>query len=109
LGTKKKIELEYPAKDKSSWGKFEYSYWLRGGGAQNEGIDLNYVAFKTDSTKYVIYDNYYSVVGKYAIGLKCINIITKEETNIPGKSKTQQGTLIGLRDNDLIKKGEELY
>ena len=49
FGRKANIQLEFPkSKDKLSWQKFEYSYWLRGGGVQNEGMDVNYVAFTID-------------------------------------------------------------
>ena len=45
FGTKEKIEFEFPGKSKSSWTDFKYSFYLRGGGTQNEGMDLNYIYF----------------------------------------------------------------
>jgi len=42
IGTDIKTEMEFPRKTKESWQKFKYSSYLRGGGAENEGLDLNY-------------------------------------------------------------------
>jgi hypothetical protein len=46
FGTKDKIKLEFPENKADSWSKFTYSYYLRGGGAENEGMDLNYLSFE---------------------------------------------------------------
>ena len=109
FGTKDNIELEYPEKNKSSWNKFEYSYWLRGGGIDNEGIDLNYVTFTMGNIKYVIYDTYFSRGEEYAVGIKVIDLKTQKEIDISGLRKTRKGTIVDLRYNDLIKRGEEIY
>ncbi len=110
FGTKNNIELEYPnIKDKSSWNKFEYSYWLRGGGIQNEGIDLNYVAFTIEKNKYVIYDTYFANGEKYEVGIRVINLSNNKTLKIIGNGKTQKGTLVDFRFDKSIKEGEELY
>ena len=51
-GTKSKIEFEFPTKSKESWLKFKYSFYLRGGGTSNEGMDLNYIYFTNENFKY---------------------------------------------------------
>lgn len=111
FGTKSKIEFEYPKKIKESWGKFTYSFYLRGGGKINEGMDLNYVAFTNQNYKYVIYYTYFAVGEKVNIGVKIIDLKTKKTTDIKGDYKTLKGTLAGFRDNDLIKVDDngELY
>lgn len=110
FGTKESIELEFPKnKDKSSWNKFEYSYWLRGGGVENEGIDLNYVAFIIEKTKYVIYDTYFANGKKYEVGIRVINLSNNITVKIIGNRKTQKGTLIDFRFDKSIKEAEELY
>lgn len=110
FGTKDNVELEFPKnKDKSSWNKFEYSYWLRGGGAQNEGIDLNYVAFTIEKTKYVIYDTYFANGEQYEIGITVIDLSNNKTVKIKGNRKTEKGTLIDFRYDKSIKEGEELY
>ena len=52
------IELEYPKDKVTSWQSFEYSYYLRGGGTANEGLDLNYLSFSNGDWKYIIYQEY---------------------------------------------------
>ena len=109
FGTKDKIELEFPQKDKHSWNKFVYSFFVRGGGVSNDGIDLNYLAFTQDSIKYVLYDTYSSTGEKYQVGIKIIDLKKNSIRNTEGKSNTKQGTLIDFREHNLIKKSEELY
>ena len=109
FGTKDKIEFEYPEKTKDSWSKFTYTFYFRGGGADNEGLDLNYVSFTNKGYQYVIYDTYSAAENKTTFGIKVIQEKTKKTTNIPGLAKTQKGTLIDFRDNGLLKVGEELF
>lgn len=110
FGTKSKIELEFPdKKDKSSWGKFEYSYWLRGGGIENEGVDLNYVVFTIDKNKYVIYNAYFENGDRYETGIKVINLLNESIVKITGNYETITGTLSDFRLDRSIKEGEELY
>jgi hypothetical protein len=45
FGTKDKIELEYPEKNKESWSKFTYGYYSRGGGKQNLAMELESIFF----------------------------------------------------------------
>ena len=82
---------------------------MRGGGIENEGIDLNYVAFTIDKNKYVIYNTYFANGEKYATGIKIINLLNKNVVNIAGNYKTIKGTLIDFRFDKSIKEGEELY
>ncbi len=109
FGIKNKTEFEFPLKSIDSWSNFYYSYYLRGGGTQNEGMELNYVYFTNNNFKYVIYDTYYARNEQSEIGIKVIELSTNKTTVIKGKTKTQKGTLTDLRDNNLIKKGEELF
>lgn len=64
-GSKNKIELEYPKeKDLSSFQKFEYSEYKRGGGIQNAAMELKYLAFTNNGIKYVVYDTYFAEINK---------------------------------------------
>jgi hypothetical protein len=108
FGKKDKVEFEFPKKNQSSWLKFKYSFYLRGGGVQNEGEDLNYVSFINKNIKYVIYDTYYSVGGKLSTGIKVTDTKTNKSVDIPGNYKTKKGTLIDFRDNNLIEISEEI-
>lgn len=97
FGTAQKIEFEFPEKTKDSWTKFSYSFYLRGGGAQNDAMDLNYVHFSNKGYKYTIYDK------QPETGITITNLKTNKETEIEGKPKTRKGNLIVFRDNGLLK------
>ena len=109
FGTKDKIEFEFPGKSESSWTDFKYSFYLRGGGTQNEGMDLNYIYFTNKNFQYVIYDTYFAAGNKQNIGIKIMDLKTGKTTNIKGNKKTQKGTLVNFRDNNLLEIGEELF
>lgn len=103
FGTRDKIELVYPIKAENSWSLFTYSYYLRGGGTDNEGLDLNYLSFKNGGYTYEIYEEYSAESDKPIIGIKVTKQETSEETNILGDSDSTKGSLISLRDNSKIK------
>jgi hypothetical protein len=111
FGTKTKIEFEYPEKTKESWHKFTYSFYLRGGGKINEGMDLNYLAFTNLNFKYVIYYSYFAVPEKVNIGVKIIDLKTNKTVDIKGNYKTLKGNLVNFRDNKLVRVDDngELY
>ena len=109
FGTKDKVEFEYPDKLKSSFTNFKYSYYLRGGGIQNAGMDCNYLYFVNGDFKYVIYDTYFSRDGKQNIGIKIIDLKSNKIIDIKGNRKTRKGMLIDFRDNKLLEIGEELF
>jgi len=103
FGTKDKIELEFPGNKADSWSKFTYSYYLRGGGAGNEGIDMNYLTFENGGYEYQIYQEYISKDNKTQVGVKITEKSTKKETDIKGLSDSIEGSLMKLRENKKIK------
>jgi hypothetical protein len=107
FGTKEIVEFEFPEKNKNSWTAFKYSFYLRGGGVQNEGQDLNYISFTNKNIKYVIYDTYYAVGEKSEIGIKVTNLKTKKVVDIKGDYKTRKGTMADFRFNNLLEITEE--
>lgn len=108
-GTKHNIDLEFPAKEPMSWQQFNYSYYLRGGGVTNEGLDLNYVYFELDSVQYVLYNNFSATANSQSTGIKIINLQTGGITDMPAKPKSIKGNLFQLRDNALIPHGETIF
>lgn len=108
FGTKNHIEFEFPEKTKDSWNKFTYSFYFRGGGIQNEGMDLNYITFTNQEYKYVIYDTYYAVGNETSIGIRIKNLRNNKTTDIKGRKNTQKGNLVDFRFNNLIKTEEEI-
>lgn len=106
-GSKNKIELEYPKeKDFSSFKKFEYSEYKRGGGIQNAAMELKYLAFTNNGIKYVVYDTYFAEINKSNAGIKVIEFQNKI-TDLKGLKKSAKGNLSNLKDK--AKEGEELY
>ncbi len=106
-GSRNKIELEYPKeKDLSSFQKFEYSGWSRGGGIENSGMELTYLAFTNKQVKYVIYDTYFAEGNKSNAGIKVIESENKI-TDLKGLIKSRKGNLSDLKDK--VKESEELY
>ena len=109
FGIKDEIEFEYPSTEKGSLSKFAYSYYLRGGGTANEGMDLNYMYFTNNGFQYVIYHTYYAVGNKRNIEVKVIDMKTKKIVDVKGNNKTRKGTFVDFRDNGLMEIGEELF
>ena len=106
-GSKNKIELEYPKeKDLSSFQKFEYSEYKRGGGIQNAAMELKYLAFTNNGIKYVVYDTYFAEINKSNAGIKVIEFQNKI-TDLKGLKKSAKGNLSNLKDK--AKESEELY
>ena len=109
FGTKEKVELQFPEKlENSSFVQFTYSYYFRGGGAMNMGLDLNYLSFKGDSHQFVIFDEWSAGEsgddeGNKSVGIKIIDLTTKKEIIIEGLSSTVKGSLVDFRDNGLVK------
>lgn len=102
-GKKDAIELQFPDNLEDSWGNFTYSYYFRGGGVANEGMDSNYLIFENAGFKYQIYQEYASETDKTKVGVIVTDLSTNKETVIEGRSDTIEGSLINLRDNKKIK------
>lgn len=102
FGTKEKVELEFPENKSDSWNKFTYSYYLRGGGKENEGVDMNYLTFINGGYQYQIYQEYSAKDSTQSVGVKVIDLLTNNETNIKGLTNTTKGSLIDLRQNKKI-------
>ena len=106
FGTDSLIELEYPKNLNNSWRKFKYAYWMRGGGPENIGMDINFLYFNVGHYRYVVYAEF----NESNCGIKVINTITGIETNILGDMNTVKGSLVAsFRWNELITAGDELF
>ena len=109
FGTKNNIEFEFPKDLTKSWGEFYFSWYSRGGGIQNEGIDLNYLYFDNGNYRYVIFQKYTAREQKTKYEIKVINRKTKKETIINAEPSTVTGTLSIFRDLKKIKEGDTLF
>ncbi len=106
FGSEKRVELEYPNDMADTWSKFEYAHYLRGGGDANEGLDLNYLVFINGDWQYILYEEYQAAANPVNIGVKVINLKSNKKRDFPGLAGTMQGSLISLRDNDKVRKGD---
>jgi hypothetical protein len=109
FGQKNKIELEYPKDLSKSWERFTYSYYFRGGGPENEGLDLNYLRFTNGNYTYTIYEERQSEDGSEKVGVIVRNNITKKETDLKGDYSSIEGSLIMLRFEKRINNGDIEY
>ncbi len=97
------VKVEFPRDLDESWSDFKYSYYFRGGGAQNEVLDLNYILFQFDGNSYEIFQEYSSDDELYDVGLRVVNLSTNEERIIQANSASILGSLISLRDSEKIE------
>lgn len=107
FGSSKKIELEYPEKNKESWNKFTYSYYSRGGGKSNAGMELNSIFFQIGNFEYTIFRDYYSEDESFKTGILVTDMLTNRRKEIHGKYHTIKGDLYNLMNDNLIKQDED--
>lgn len=94
FGSKSKVELQFPGKlDETSFQKFEYSSYFRGGGVENLAMNLDYLSFTNSGYRYVIYKTYASesVGHEDEVGIRVIHLKTQKETSIEGDFNTFEG------------------
>ncbi|WP_068944982.1 hypothetical protein [Chryseobacterium timonianum] len=104
FGNKNKVEMEFPSeKTKDSWKQFSYRSYMRGGGKQNAGMELNYLSFANNGYQYQLYKSYYAEDESYSTGITVTDAKGKE-TDITGIYKTIKGCLCTLSDSNLIVK-----
>ena len=108
FGSLKKIELEYPSrKDRDSWNKFTYSYYFRGGGKLNSGLELQSIYFQNGNYDYMIYKDYSAEGESYETGVSVKELTTAIEKVYKGIYKTIQGDLRTLIESDVVKESEK--
>lgn len=108
-GTKEKVEYEWPKeKDSTSLSKFKYAFFLRGGGPENEGMDLNHLYFEDDFNKFVLFDIFYASTDSHRIGVTITSKSNPDDIkDIKGVVKTEVGSLTDFRTNKIISVTEE--
>ena len=89
--------LEFPDESEGGNELFTYSFYLRGGGAENEGMDLNELCFERDGLLYCLYDNYISAqeVHEAFLVIRDANGRIEEIHGLPGSIS---GSLVPLRE-----------
>ncbi|KMQ59318.1 hypothetical protein ACM46_19510 [Chryseobacterium angstadtii] len=103
FGSKNRVEMEFPAtRTKESWKQFKYNSYHRGGGKQNAGMDLNYLAFTNNQYKYLLFNTYHAEDESLSTGITVTDSKGKE-TNIIGIYKTIKGCMCNLEDSEVVK------
>lgn len=109
FGTAAKIELQYPAKlDASSWRKFTYWSYYRGGGAHNAGLEIAQLKFANQGVEYTLSDQTSAFYNKqkeedYRRDVS-IEVAVKDKTiSIVGNAETAVGDMVGLKDGHKVK------
>ncbi|HWA07463.1 MAG TPA: hypothetical protein VG961_13000 [Ignavibacteria bacterium] len=106
FGTNKKVELVYPAAMNSdSWSLFTYSYYFRGGGKENAGLDLNYLSFENNGYIYKLYQEYSAEDNSESAGI-LVTGANGLETDLKAVKNSVKGSLIDLRYNEKVKSGK---
>ncbi|MDM1554145.1 hypothetical protein PYS58_13870 [Chryseobacterium indologenes] len=104
FGNKNTVEMEFPStRTKDSWKQFSYRSYMRGGGKQNAGMELNYLSFSNNGYQYQLYKSYYAEDKSYSTGITVTDSKGKE-TDITGIYKTIKGCLCHLDESTLIVK-----
>lgn len=111
FGKKDKIELEYPEKkDLTSWKKFQYSGYYRGGGFENSAMSLYYLSFSNKGVKYTIFQGS-SVLDKEGNENRVVNIEINKDSSftktLEGDIATIQGSLSLIKEEKLSKYNPE--
>lgn len=101
--------VQYPEKIVKAEPLFTYSFYLRGGFSANEGLDLNFLQFIFNDIKYVIYETSYYDDLKVHVGLKMIDLKTGNTKDLKAVQESIKGTLLVLRDSNLVLKGDEYF
>ncbi len=107
FGKKDKIEMEFGGKDKQSWKQFRYSFYFRGGGKANSGLDLDNLWFVKDGFEYLVYFRYSAGDDENKastdFGIRVTDLKTQKSVEIPGKENTDKGSLQQFRTNNLVE------
>ena len=98
-GTKDRVELQFPPVLENTFSQFTYSYYMRGGGPENEGVDLNRLVFTGAANRFTVYSERHYEDGKEInrIGIRVTNLKTGKESDIPGRIQTVKGSLLDFR------------
>ena len=103
FGSKTKVEMEFPARrTKESWKQFHYNSYMRGGGKQNAGMEIDNLLFTNNGFQYVIFRSYQSEDESFSAGV-IITDSKKKETRITGNYKSVKGCLCHLQDSGMIE------
>lgn len=103
FGNETAAELEIKDNLNDSIPVFCYSYYFRGGGVANAGLDLNYVTFVNADYEYKIYYEYSAEENDSSVGIRVKKLSDNTTCDIKGQYKSVKGSLVApFRWDNLI-------
>lgn len=106
FGNKNKIELQVPAVlDSSSWQRFSFSGYNRGGGKENAAMHFAYLSFRNKDVIYEVYNLWNSEDDIEHCGLTVM--MGDKASGLTGVLNSRKGNLLDLLYNDRLKKEAE--
>lgn len=103
FGNETTTELEIKDNLNDTIPVFHYSYYFRGGGIANAGLDLNYVTFVNAGYEYKIYYEYSAEGNDSSVGIRVKNLSDNKTVDIKGQYKSVDGSLVApFRWDNLI-------
>ena len=113
FGTAAKTELQYPAVlDASSWQKFTYFRYSRGGGLANAGRSEYRLSFRNAKVNYELYDMEHVEAGRGGdeVYLRDVGIELSAGGTISGKEATVRGSLyLSPEQEERVTTSEESF
>jgi hypothetical protein len=102
LGTADKAELQYPVVlDTTSWQNFSFTSYARDFGKQDVAMQIAYLDFHCNVSKYEVYETTDAEIKQENCGLKTGK--GDAVVDMAGVFKTRIGNLLELKDNIKIK------
>lgn len=106
FGTPDNVELQYPEiLDESSWGKFDFYGYSRGGGIENDAMGDYSISFTNQGIEYTISQNWRLLNNEYFLGI----LINTGEKRIVlrGEQDSQSGSLVLLEGKEKLKSEQD--
>jgi hypothetical protein len=104
FGSKDHVDMEFPSeRTKESWKQFKYNSYMRGGGKQNAGMEVDNLLFTNNGYQYALFRTYFAEDEKFDAGI----IVTDnkgKKVRISGIYKTVKGCICHLEDTGMIQK-----
>lgn len=102
-GATDKIELQYPSRlDESSWSKFEFAAYSRGGGIENDAMGDYSVSFNNHGARYIVSQSWRLAEDEYFIGI--LVDINGKRYILQGDKESQVGSLVRLEGKPGLSK-----
>lgn len=102
FGEEGNIEIEFPEKTADSWNQFTYSHYARAVGNAHALLDINYLDFTMDNSKYIVYDAFAEEFVKSFVGTTVTNLTTGTQSDLAAVSQAKIGNLSQLLLNSKV-------